>query len=1058
MNYYFIMEGLSSSLTNITAKTGLIFTILFGSIVTVTTYASENMYHVTKINIPEAFGAIVIPNQQGITIAGIVNDNNGESMPGVNITVKGTTKGVVSNSNGEYSIEVPNENTVLVFSFIGFVTQEVTVGNQRELNITLSEETREIDEVVVIGYGTQRKKDLTGAVTSYSGDDLLNKKSSSLITNALQGLMPGLTVTRSSGAPNTTGTIRVRGTTTIGTSDPYVLVDGVPGNLSMIKTDDIESITILKDAASASIYGSKAAAGVILVTTRRAKTGQLTLSYDYQFGIERPIELTQKASAVPYMQMVNELKWNDNNNVGSEYGTYSEELINNYAQLHAEDPDSYPDTNWNDYLKSHSLRHSHALSFSSGTENSSTRGSVTYDKVESIINDRPYQNFSARVNNDVTINKMISAHFDVNYFYYHNKAKQYEPSPNLLRLEPLSTAYWTDGRVAYVRNSQNLIAKMENGGDINTYEHRLSGKFALDFEPLQGLKIQGVFAPKFQFYQKKNHNVEVPMYYLDDTETIAGYVGGTQNTSVNEARNQNKEFTTQFLANYVKNIGDHYLNFMAGYEYYYYLRETLSAGRSYYTLINYPYLDVGPIDYRTNSGNAEEYASRSCFGRIMYSYNNKYLLQANARYDGSSRFHRDHRYGLFPSASVGWVISEESFMKEVTPVSFLKIRASYGSLGNERIGSYYPYLSTVAFGNSLLYSGSNVVAYQTAHLSGLAVEDITWETTRSYDFGIDISFLKNTLQVSADYYKKTTSDMLLDLQIPVFMGYSNPSTNTGKMYTKGWELSIQYRNNIKDLKYSVSVNLSDSKSIMGDLGGTEFLGSQVKFEGSEFNEWYGYKSDGIFQTEEEVSNSATPNNNVRPGDVKYLDISGPDGVPDGIISSEYDRVLLGGSLPRYEYGGNVGLEYKDFDFNLVFQGVGKRNSYLTADMVRPLLNGVFSIPSFIEGNYWSYYNTEERNKSVRYPRLSQTGTTGNNYLISDYWLINGAYFRVKNIILGYTIPKKVTNSVGIESLRVYVNLHDYFSIDNFPEGWDPEQAYGSYYLTKTIFIGASLKF
>lgn len=995
---------------------------------------------------------------QNLTISGKIIDTSAKPIPGATIIVKGTSRGTTSDVDGNFSIDNIAPNATLVFSFIGMKTQEVEVNGRSNIEVVMLDDVIGLDEIVAVGYGTMKKVDLTGSVSAYQGDDLLKRKSSALLTNSLQGAMPGVTVTRSSGKPGSVGTIRVRGITTMSTNDPYVLIDGVPGTLSMIKADDVESISVLKDAASASIYGAKAAAGVILVTTRRAGTGQLNLSYDYQFGVERPIKLTQKAGAVTYMRMLNELKWNDNKNEGSEFGTYAQELIENYPRLHAEDPDKYPDTNWNDYLKDHSFRQAHAFSISSGTKNSSSRGSITYDKVESIIDDRPYQNFSARVNNDIKINKMLSSHFDVNYFYYYDHARRREPSPGLFELEPVQKAYWSDGRVAYVRNSVNYIAHMEKGGTNKTYEHRIAGKFGLDFEPITGLKVQGVFAPKFQFYQNKNHRIEVPMYYLEDENSIAGYVGGTRGTHLSEARNHNKEFTTQFLLNYLKDIGNHSINLPGGYESYYWFRETLGASREFYTLTNFPYLNLGPLDYRDNSGFAEEYASRSYFGRVMYNFKNKYLLQANARYDGSSRFHRKYRYGLFPSASIGWVLSEEPFLKNVPEISFLKIRVSYGSLGNERIGSYYPYQSTVSFDNTLLYSGNEVAAYQNAYLSGLAIEDISWETTKSYDIGIDANFFDNKLWFTADYYKKTTSGMLLALQIPIFTGFPNPSTNTGNMYTKGWEMALSFRNNINDLKYSISANISDAKSIMGDLGGTEFLGSQVKFEGSEFNEWYGFKSDGLFQTDEEVADSPKPNKNVRPGDVKYVDISGPDGVPDGKISSEYDRVLLGGSLPRFEYGGNIVLEYKNFDFSLVFQGVGKRNSYLNANVVRPLRDGVFSIPSFIPDDYWSYYNTAERNKTVKYPRLSQTGATGNNYLVSDYWLINGAYFRIKNIILGYTIPKQITSTAGIQNLRIYINLNDYFTIDHFPEGWDPEQAYGNYYITKAIFFGVSLKF
>jgi TonB-linked SusC/RagA family outer membrane protein len=449
----------------------------------------------------------------------------------------------------------------------------------------------------------------------------------------------------------------------------------------------------------------------------------------------------------------------------------------------------------------------------------------------------------------------------------------------------------------------------------------------------------------------------------------------------------------------------------------------------------------------------------------MYNYKNRYLFQSNVRYDGSSRFAADYRWGFFPSFSAGWVISDEAFMKNVPVLSYLKLRASWGSLGNERIGNY-PYQSTVSFSNSLFYNAetTTVISKQTAYIGKYAIKDISWETTESFDIGIDAFLFDNKMQIIADYYDKTTRDMLLALEIPNYIGLDNPDQNTGKMSTKGWEFEIRYNDKIGDLNYSVSGNISDFKSVMGDLGGTEFLGSQVKFQGSEFNEWYGYVSEGLYQTAEEVAGSAKINNRVSPGDIKYKDISGPNGEPDGIINSAYDRALLGGSLPRYEYGGNIRLDYKNIDFSLVFQGVGKINSYMTSIMARPLQGGVYNVPEDVIGNYWSKYNTEQRNKEVFYPRLSevsaggQAEASGNNYVTSDYWLFNGGYFRLKNIVLGYSLPKSIVQKLSLNNVRIYANLSDLFSIDKWKGGYDPESGSSGYFIQKSYLFGISVKF
>jgi hypothetical protein len=401
-------------------------------------------------------------------------------------------------------------------------------------------------------------------------------------------------------------------------------------------------------------------------------------------------------------------------------------------------------------------------------------------------------------------------------------------------------------------------------------------------------------------------------------------------------------------------------------------------------------------------------------------------------------------------------LSEESFLKDVTPISFLKVRGSWGILGNERIGNY-PYQSTIGFSNVLFHQGQNVVSSQSAAQWQYAIPNISWEKTESYNIGIDANFFNYKLRVSGEYFQKTTRDMLLPLEIPDYIGFDNPDQNTGQMYTKGWELDLGWSDDIQDLSYSINFNISDFRSIMGDLGGIQFLGNQVRMEGSEFDEWYGYVSDGLFQSQEEVNNSAVMNANVRPGDVRFKDISGPNGEPDGRISPEYDRVLLGGSMPRYLYGGNIRLDYRNFDLGFVIQGVGKQNSRLSGLMVQPIVENWGHVPEILDGKFWSVYNTEQENLAVPYPRLSRN-SEGNNFAMSDFWMINGAYFRLKNISLGYRLSDAVAQRMGMQSIRVYTNVSDVWTVNNFPRGWDPEVSASGYPITTSMLMGVSVQF
>lgn len=997
---------------------------------------------------------ILITNAQNPSVRGTVKDLTGEAIIGANVAIKGTTIGTVTDIGGNFLISNTQSNSILVISYIGYQTKEVSLGGKSQIDIFLEEDAVTLGEVVAIGYGSVKKQDLTGAVATIAGSKIADRKTMK-VSQALQGAVSGVRVARSGSAADASAIIRVRGITSINNTDPLVIIDGVPGTLDWVHPDDIESISVLKDAASASIYGSRAAAGVILITTKRAREGVLSIEYNYEYSIDKPTAIPKYANARTYMRILNERNWNDNGNSGDEYSVYSKNYMDNYSQMHVENPDKYPDTNWMDLLmKSTSSRQNHKLNILAGSQNVKTKISMEYEQSDALYRGRNYDRMMFRINNDIILGKYLKAAVDVNGIYSVTEKPGYNFGPASRISAPIYAGIWSDGRLAEGKTGENPYALLMERGSSLSKTGALGGKIALDFTPIEGLTISGVFSP--QFYQQKIKDFYKSITYtsLDDPDYVVGNIHGATKTTLTESRPDYLSTTTQAFINYTKAFNEHHLNVMGGFENYYYFNESMSAARDHYALQAFPYLSLGNENYQTNSGSAYQNAYRSWFGRLMYNYKNKYYFQANARYDGSSRFAKDYRWGFFPSFSAGWTISEETFMKNIDWLSSLKLRTSYGTLGNERIGNY-PYQSTIGFENTLLYLGGNVTSSQAAGVYKYAIYDISWETTESYNIGLDASFLNNQLRFSGDWYKKTTKDMLLALEIPDYTGLENPDQNTGKMNTKGWEFELGWMDNIGDFTYSLSFNLSDAKSVMGDLGGTEFLGNQVKFKGSEFNEWYGYLSDGIYQTKDEVANSAVLNSNVKPGDIKYIDVSGPDGVPDGKISPEYDRVLLGGSLPRYTYGGNMYMAYKELDLSLTFHGIGKQKVQMTAAMMEPFESEFREVPQIIVGNYWSHYNSEEENLRAKYPRISQTGKS-NNQSFSDYWLFSGAYFRLSNICLGYTMPKKITKKVNLQNLRIYANISDPLSFHNYPKGWDPESS--GYWITTSFLLGISVKF
>ena len=972
-------------------------------------------------------------------ITGTVSDEKGVGLPGVSILVKGTQRGTNTDVNGNYRLSIPDDNIILVFSFVGYLSQEINVANQTSLTISLKPDTKSLEEVVVVGYGVQRKKDLTGAVSTINAE-MFKERKETQVAQALQGAMSGVMVTRS-GANGAMGgaTIRIRGITTIGSSDPLVIVDGVPvSDVNQVNPNDIENLSVLKDAASASIYGSRAAAGVILITTKRAKTDQASIQYSYENGFDTPTQLPDYMRAQRYMELVNELRWNDAGNGANRFPTFSQDLLTDYNQKHLSDPNRYPDTDWMALtLNKVAPREAHSISIVGGSKFVKSNASVRFEKVGGFYDNKNYNRIFVRSNNDFTINKLIGGTVDFNF----KRTNALDPTASdpLYRVRissPIYPALWADGRIADGKAGENVYAKVKYGGtDRNTY-NQVGGRLALDLKPIEGLKISGIIAPIFDFNIQKRFNRQVDIYAANDpNQYLVSLIGGGLTTRLDENRTTNFSVTTQFLGNYLKTIGNHDFTALAGYENYYFKGESMGASRDQYLFDTYPYLNQGPAALRDNFGSAFETAYRSYFGRLTYSFKDKYLIQANVRRDGSSRFNANYRWGTFPSVSAGWVVSEEDFFKRQNVMSFLKLRASWGNLGNERIGNY-PSVGIMSFSNALFYQNNVAVAQQTAAQVQYAIQDISWEKTASTDVGLDAYFLKNRLRFTTDAYYKQTKDMLLALQIPMFVGFENPNQNTGTMTTKGIDLDLGWTDNIGKLRYSASFNLSQFKSVMGDLGGTEFIGDRIRKLGSQFDEWYGYRSEGIYQTQEDVNNSPKINANVKVGDMKYTDISGPNGVPDGKISPEYDRVLLGSSQPQWMYGGNFKLDYNGFDLGVSFQGIGYQNTSLLSYTDYNAENwGVF--PVYLDGSTWSMNNTADQNLAAKYPRFTETNK-GLNRAMSDFWLFNGGYFRLKNITLGYTIPQRISRKILSNNIRVYLNATDVFSLNKYPKGWDPE--------------------
>ena len=986
-------------------------------------------------------------------VSGLVTDEAGLPVPGAAVVVQANrTIGTVTDADGTFSMMVPASTTVIEVNSLGYVTAEIKLTSMESYDVVLKEDTESLDEIVVIGYGTARKADLTGSTSSMKGERLSNRSTPQL-SSQLQGQMAGVQITRSGGDPAAGATVRVRGVTTMSTNDPLVIIDGVPGNLTDVAAEDVKDIQVLKDAASAAIYGSRAAAGVILVTTKRARNNEFKVTYNYEFSFDKPTAVPQFLRTKEWMAGLNEVNMNDSG--VADYNVYDQATIENFDQLHQQDPDTYVDSDWmGAVFKKYTTHQNHAVTVSGGTDKIKTNLSLNYFDSEGMYENKDYNRLNIRMNNDWKVNNWIHVNADINLA----KSKAHTPTFGAFTATergPIWPIYWSDGRLAPGKDGDNTLAGIRNGGTNLEENYRVSGKLQLDLTPVKGLTISAIAAPKYTFLKNKWHSKKHTMERFDGSSVI-GYGHGA--TEVSETRNDTNSMTIQLYANYQKTIKDHSFSVMAGYEDYIYRWENMGGSRTNYTLDNFPYLSLGPADMQFNWGTAGHNSYRSVFGRLMYSYKDRYMIQANVRADASSRFAEGYRWGTFPSVSAGWVISNEDWF-DVNVMNFLKVRASVGQLGNERIGSEFPYAAALQFSNVLIpNTGGTVDVEQTAYQSTYAFKDITWETTTTYGVGLDMRMFDSRLSLTADWYYKKTEDMLLTIGFPSYFGFNAPENNAADMHTTGWDLELGWNDSINgDFNYGVSFNISDYRSRMGYMADRQSISNgKITEEGSFYQEWYGFQSNGIILNEDAMKDAE--GNPIplytakdKPGCISYVDQNG-----DGQITETEDRVYLGNSLPELLYGGNLWAEWKGLDFNLSFQGVGRHLKRFNFCGVA-FNNSAYSAEKERYDYRWSPHFTDEQNAKAKYPMLTTANRT-NTDAYSDFWLFNGGYFRVKNITVGYTLPESITPKKVIQKVRFYASLNDLPAISKYPKGYDPEWSNYNEFIMTSYVLGINVTF
>lgn len=993
---------------------------------------------------------------QTISVSGVVVDTQGEPIIGATVIEVGGANGVVTNANGEFTLSVSTGASLKV-SYVGYKDFIAKVASR--LRIVLEEDTETLDEVVVIGYGTQKKVNVIGSISTVDSK-ALEARATPNVSSMLTGLMPGVTITQSSGNPGQDGgTIRIRGVGSFGaTPSPLILVDGLPGELDNLNPADIENISVLKDASSAAIYGSRAANGVILVTTKRGNEGKARITYNGSVGMSQATELPDLAHSYEYAEYYNMA-------MGTE--TYTAEEIQKYRD--GSDPDNYADEMYlDDMMGGHALQTKHELNVSGGNNRVQYMASMGYVRQNGLLEKNYFDRYNARLN----LNAELAKNLKLNV--------RLSGMTSGLQVPSTPGAVDSGGQGAIISNALRFpgmwATTLQNGeyglgpvlqGTPTAWQYsssfwkqdtdRFKASAELSWNVVKGLTLRAIGG--------YNYTLGHTRAYRSDMTLTGGRSTGPSNLSDTMTRTVYKTF--QALADYNTTIADkHNLSVLVGYTWEDEGQRDLSGSRLNFPSDDVPYLTAGGADGQTNSGGGYDWAMLSVFGRLTYNYDQRYLFETTMRYDGSSRFPTDSKYGFFPSVGVGWRISEEAFWKENENLSSwfnnLKLKGSYGVLGNNNIGNY-PYQSVYTLGQGQNYVFGGVYT-QGASITTYVDPTLKWERTATADVGIETGFFDNKLTFNASYFYRKTTDILYQPSASYsdIFGLGVSQVNTGEVKNEGWEFEIGHQNQIGKFRYHVNANFSiiNNKVLTLGMGNVQQNNGMVGngsdlFIGYPMQMYYGYKTDGVFLSDAEVA-EWYDQSEIAPGsvagDIRYVDTTG-----DGIVDAD-DRTYLGSRIPKYTFGLNFGGEYAGFDFNILLQGVGKVNSYLT---------GYAGYAFYSQGNIQrcqmeGCWDVQQDNRYPDYPRLEVMSNAGtNNTLTSDFWVLNGSYLKVRNIQVGYTLPKSVTQKFGSSGLRFYVSMDNPLSFNSFPDGWDPENGghSGNYYpIMSTYTFGLTLNF
>jgi TonB-linked SusC/RagA family outer membrane protein len=982
-----------------------------------------------------------VETPQGMTITGTIVDEANVPLIGANVLEKGTTNGTVSDIDGKFSLTLKNQNATLVFSYLGHQTLEIVITTQTFLNVVLRTETSNIAEIVVVGYGTQKKATITGAVGTLNAKDF-EKRTVTDVRQALQGTVAGVTIIDRGGAPGREGfDFNIRGIGTIGNAGALVLIDGVERNMSNIDADNIESISVLKDAASAAIYGARAANGVILITTKRATKRGLKIEYDAYYGVQGPSQRQQFLGARDYLELINESLVNN-----GRAPRFSEDYINRTV---AGNDSNYPYTDvWNKIIGLGSTN-DHSLRFYNGGEVSNTFVSLNYLNQEGLLGLDYNKRLTFDLNNTFNISEKLKFSTDISYVIRNSNApRDYGIGWGLG--DPIVNLKYNNGLYGFdTKNNASALAHLEQSGYDDQSITDLSTRFKAEYNILKDLKLTGFAGYTSNFWDNTNF---APFVEFPDPRNPEDIFLTWTPSSLKENRAESKELTLRLLLNYKLSVKKHSIEMLGGFEQIENKWSGIDAYRESLYSNDTQIISLGDPTTSTNNGGVAEWSLRSYFGRVSYNFDQKYFLESTVRNDGSSRFAIGNKWGLFPSISLGWMVSNEGFMKSFEKLSSFKIRGSYGTLGNQNIG-LFKYSANVFSGYDYTFGGVLAPGYNTSYYAN---KDISWEETTTINIGTDMSFsiLGGKVNVVYDWYRRNTKDILLSLPIPLIVGLNPSEINAGKVRNQGWELSLSYQNYTHDLGYNIGFNISDVKNEVVDLAGLSPIISGYSILQEGFPIWasYGWETNGLFADQADIDASPKqPNSsNIKPGDIKFVDRDGNGKIDDA------DRYVMGSNIPRFTFGLNTELKYKGFDLTALFQGALVSDIYLKGSV-----NDGPQFQNAATTRFLDRWSPDNPNPNASMPRITADNNY-NNTFDNDFWIRDGKYVRLKNIQLGYNFNESIANKISMSSIRVFITGTNVFTISNLESGLDPELFNGwssaNYPTLSTYSMGVNLKF